>query len=88
VWVYRHIFNTVVDFFLFHFVSLSVTQIVLHLMLGRFMSDELARVWNEVGVAYSKYYPRNFLEGMRKARSFLVTTDEQDSRHVSPRYNH
>jgi len=34
VWVYHRIFKTVVDFFLFHFVSLPLTQIVLQLMLG------------------------------------------------------
>jgi len=71
VWMYRRIFKTVVDFFLFHFVSLSVTQIVLHLMLRRFVSDEFARVLNEMGIAYLKYYPNIFLEGLRKTRNFL-----------------
>jgi hypothetical protein len=73
-------------FFLFNFLSLSVTQIVLHLVPGRIMGAELTRVWNEMGVAYSKYYPRVFLEGLRKTRSFLVRIDVQDSRRASPRY--
>jgi len=52
------------------------------------MSDELARVWNEMGLAYLKYYPSIFLEGLRKTRSFLVRINEQDSRHASPSYNY
>jgi hypothetical protein len=35
------------------------------------MNDELERMWKEVILAYSRKYPRLFLEGLKKTRKYL-----------------
>jgi hypothetical protein len=36
------------------------------------MSDKLERIWKEVVMAYSRYYPGIFLEGLKKIMKTLV----------------
>jgi hypothetical protein len=38
------------------------------------MNDEMERIWKEAIVAQSKYYPRIFLEGLKKTTKNTVRT--------------
>jgi hypothetical protein len=36
------------------------------------MNHELERIWEEAAVAYLRYYPRIFLEGLREITNKLI----------------
>jgi hypothetical protein len=55
-----------------YFTRLSVSDTIQRRMIEWLVNNELERIWKEVVVVQSRYYLRNFLEGLRKATVNLI----------------
>jgi hypothetical protein len=58
-------------------------------MGGLLVNDELGRVWKEAIMGYLKYFPGNFLEGLRKITRNLgqyIRYRVRDSNQTLPEY--
>jgi hypothetical protein len=50
------------------------------------MNDEMERIWKKLVVASSRYYPRTFLEGLRKTTNQDSHCPERDSNWAHPEF--